>query len=86
MPPPGGRSNHSVTPAPCHHDTSSNCSPEDFYSRKKELEVLYEKSKINKLYPWLGEMISGNELDRQEQEEKWEHTSPLQSSSGNRPD
>ena len=38
MLPPGGKSNCTVTPAPCHHDTGSNCSPEDFTADRKSLK------------------------------------------------
>ena len=38
------------------------------------------------LYPSLGEMIPGSSRIDRNKEEKWEHTSPSQNNSGNRPD
>jgi hypothetical protein len=86
MLPPGGESNHSVTPAPGHGDTSSNLSPEDFTADRRSLKSYKQQVKQKYLYPSLGENDSGEQWDRQEQEVKWEHTSPSQSSSGNKPD
>jgi hypothetical protein len=75
-----------VTPAPCHHDTGSNFPPEDFTADRRSLKSYKQQVKQKYLYPSLGKMIPGSSWIDRNKEEKWEHTSPSQSSSENRPD
>ena len=60
MPPPGGKSNCTVTPAPCHHDTGWNLSPEDITADRRSLKSYYQQVKRKYLYPSLEEMIPGS--------------------------
>lgn len=45
----GGKSNCTVIPAPCHHDTGSNFPPEDFRADRRSLKsyVRQDKFKIS---------------------------------------
>ena len=84
--PPGEKSNCSVTPAPCHHDTGSNFPPEDFTADRRSLKSYVSKISKNISIPHLEKMILGSSRIDRNKEEKWEHTSPSLNNSGNRPD